>query len=126
MRVINCYLGTKSIPNRPRNLFLSPRNPQRPISKNAILFFLRETIAEAKALVGTDGQWPRAHSIRGVGSSLSFWKNWSMAKVLEAATWKSNSVFTSFYLKDVEFIFENCRSLGPFVSAGQIINRVEG
>ena len=117
---------TRNIPNRPRNLFISPRNPQRPISKNAISFFLRETIAEAGALAEGGGRWPRAHSIRGVGSSVSFWSNRSMAKVLEAATWKSNTVFTSFYLKDVEFIFENCRSLGPFVSAGQVINRVEG
>ena len=51
VRAIDCYLGrTGNIPNRPRNLFLSPRNPQRPISKNAISFFLRETIAEAGAL----------------------------------------------------------------------------
>ena len=35
-----------------------------------------ETIADAKALAEEGSQWPRAHSIRGVGSSLSFWKNW--------------------------------------------------
>ena len=123
MRALEGYLSrTKDIPNRPRNLFVSPRNPQRPISKNAISFFLRETIADAGALEEEGGRRPRAHSIRGVGASVSFWSNRSVAKVLETATWKSNTVFTSFYLKDVEFIFENCRSLGPFVSAGQIIN----
>ena len=127
VRTLEYYLErTRNIQSRPKNFFVSPRKPQRPISKNAISFFLRETIAEASALVEAGGRWPRAHSIRGVGSSLSFWRNWSMSKVLEAATWKSNTVFTSFYLKDVEYVFDDCRSLGPFVSAGQIVNRVEG
>lgn len=92
--------------------------------KNSISFFLREMISDAGALVEEGGQRPRAHSIRGVGTSISFWRNWPMAKILEAATWKTTTVFTSFYLKDVEFIFDNCRSLGPFVAAGQIVNTV--
>ena len=126
VRAINCYLErTKSIKNRPRNLFLSPKCPQKAISKNAVSFFLRETISDADARMEDGGHRPRAHSIRGVGTSMSFWRNWSVSRILEAATWRSNSVFTSFYLKDVEFIFENCRSLGPFVSAGQVINEPE-
>ena len=123
VRALNFYIErTKSIQNRPRNLFLSPKNLKRPITKNAISYFLRETISDADALAEEGGRRPRAHSIRGVGTSISFWRNCSMTKILEAATWKANTVFTSFYLKDVEFILDNCRSLGPFVSAGQIIN----
>ena len=123
VRAIQYYLErTGKVQNRPRNLFISPKKPQRPISKNAISFFLRETISESGALVEEGGQRPRAHSIRSVGTSMSFWRNWSMTKVLEAATWKTNTVFTSFYLKDVEFIFENCRRLGPFLSGGEIMN----
>ena len=123
VRAISCYLDrTKNVHNRPKNLFVSPKCPQRAISKNAISFFLRETITDAGAMVEDGGRRPRAHSIRGMGTSMSFWRNCSMSKILEAATWTSNSVFTSYYLKDVEFIFENCRSVGPFVSAGQIIN----
>ena len=45
-------------------------------------------------------------------------KNWSLSSVLEAASWRSNTVFTSFYLKDVQYISEGVRSLGPFVAAG--------
>ena len=47
-----------------------------------------------------------------------FFKNWSLFSVLEAASWRSNTVFTSFYLNDVQYIFEGVRSLGPFVAAG--------
>ena len=34
---------------------------------------------------------------------------------------KSNTVFTSFYLKDVQYIYVNVRALGPIVAAGQVI-----
>ena len=63
----------------------------------------------------------RAHSIRWVATSVAFLRNWSVSKVVEAATWRSNSVFTSFYLKDVSYLFEDLRSLGPFVAAGSVL-----
>ena len=49
---------------------------------------------------------------------LPFFKNWSLASVLEASSWRSNTVFTSLYLKVVQYIFENVHSLGPFIAAG--------
>ena len=41
--------------------------------------------------------------------------------MLEATIWKSNSVFASFYFKDIQYIFEEIRSIGPFVAAGLVI-----
>ena len=64
---------------------------------------------------------PRAHSICGIATSSAFFKNWSLSSVLEAASWKSNSVFTSFYFRDLQYVFEGVRSLGPFVAAGERI-----
>ena len=123
VRAIKFYLeATKSLVPRPANLFVSPRCRKRPLSKNAISFFLRDLIVDAGALGSDEGPVPRAHSIRGVSASLAFHKNWAVKEVLKAATWKSNSVFSSFYLKDVSFVWENCKSLGPFISAGQVIN----
>ena len=86
----------------PRRLFLSPRRPSRALSKNAISFFLREVIHEAEA--GRPEVGPvRAHS------------------VLESATWRSNSVFASFYLRDIQHEFDGIRSFGPFIAAGSRI-----
>ena len=48
-------------------------------------------------------------------------KNWSISSVLEATSWKSNSVFTSFYSRDLQYVFEGVCSLGPFVAAGERI-----
>ena len=103
--------------SRPRRLFVSRRNPSRAISKNAISCFLRKVIAGAGASK-EPGVAPRAHSIRGVATSAAFHKNWSISSVLNAACWRSNSGFTSFYLKDLHFEFDGLCSFGPFVAAG--------
>ena len=123
VRALQYYLrATKHVVNRPSSLFVSPSNQSRAISKNAISFFLRETISGTGALCEGEGQTLRAHSIRGVSTSLAFRRNWSLQQVLKAATWKSNSTFASFYLKDISYTWDNCKSLGPFVSAGQVIS----
>ena len=75
---------------------MSPRAPSRAVSKNAISFLLREVIYESGAS-GEAGSTVRAHSIRSIATSSAFFKNWSVANVLDAASWRSNSVFTSFY-----------------------------
>ena len=44
-----------------------------------------------------------------------------LSAVLEAATWSSASVFTSFYLSDVQFSSSVGFSLGPVVAAGAVV-----
>ena len=61
----------------------------------------------------------RAHSICGIATSSAFFKNWSIASILDTSLWWSNSIFTSFYFKDLQFVYEGLRSLGPFVAAGE-------
>ena len=109
---------TSCFVNRPRRLFVSFRCPSHAMSKNGISFLLREVIVNSGAS-SRDVAAPRANSIRGMATSSAFFKNWSLSSVLEAASWRSNTVFTSFYLKDVQYIFEGVRSLGPFVAAGE-------
>ena len=90
MRALNIYLRrTSSVVVRASSLFVSPRSPSRPISKNAASYFLREVISEAGAVRQDVAAPLRAHSVRGVATSVSFLWNWSISKVLEAATWRS-------------------------------------
>ena len=121
VRALCIYLDrTLSLaPSRCR-LFISPSFPTRALSKNLVSFFLREVIHGAEAArpeVGT----VRAHDVRGVSTSVAFHRNWSVSAVLDAATWSSSSVFTSFYLRDRQHEFHDLRSLGPFVAAGSRI-----
>ena len=98
VRAFRIYLSkTKGLARRSSALFVSPRVP----SKNALSFFLRDVIIGAGAADLVAESSVRAHSISGVATSVAFLRNWLVSKVLEAATWRSNSVFASCYLKDV-------------------------
>ena len=101
-------------------LFLSPRRLSRAISKNAVSFFLRGVITAAGASRPEMGN-VRAHDICGVSTSVVFHRNWSVFAVLESATWSSSSVFSSFYLRDVQHEYDGLLSLGPFVAVSSRI-----
>ena len=125
VRALRCYLE-RVLPLRGNspNLFVSPRKPTLPMKKNAISFFIRKLIIQAHSSIEEDLLPPlrvKAHDVRGVATSLSFLSNLSLDSVIEAASWKTSSVFASHYLKDVEIVYNTCRALGPIVSAGSIV-----
>ena len=61
------------------------------------------------------------HEVRAVATSLAFEHNLAIDAALEAAQWRSNTVFTGHYLKEVAIQYQNCKVLGPIVAAGSII-----
>ena len=118
VRTLRIYLDwTNPLAPLRHRLFVSPRHPSRAISKNAVSFFLRDVITAARPEVGN----VRAHDICGVSTSVAFYRNWSLSAVLESATWSSSSVFSSFYLRDVQHEYDGLLSLGLFVAAGSRI-----
>ena len=58
------------------------------------------------------------HYCSGVAISTAFHCNWSITSVLNAAGWRSSSVFTSFHLTYSFFFFliNGLQSFGPFYS----------
>ena len=101
----------------PRSLFVSPRTPPCPLSKNALSFFLRSVIS----LSFPPSSSSHAHSIRVVSTSVAFSRNVPLASILAAATWSSSTVFTSFYLRDVQFSSSSRFSLGSLVAADAVV-----
>ena len=121
VRALRLYLPrARSLSPGRHRLFVSPRRPTRHLSKNALSFFLREVISAAGATRPQVGPL-RAHEVRSVSTSVAFHRNWSVSSVLESATWSSSSVFSSFYLRDIQHEFDGLLSLGPFVAAGSRI-----
>ena len=118
VRALRIYLDRMSslIPLRHR-LFVPPPRPSRSLSKNAVSFILREVISAAGAPRPEVGR-VRAHDVHGLSTSVAFHQNWSVSAVLEAATWSSSSVFSSFYLRDIQHEYDGLLSLGLFVAAG--------
>ena len=118
VRALRIYLDrTASLTPLRHRLFVSPRYPSRSVSKNAISFFLRDVISSAGASRPEVGRL-RAHDVRSVSTSIAFHSNWSVSAVLDSATWSSSSVFSSFYLRDLQHKYDGILSLGPFVAVG--------
>ena len=121
VRALRIYLHmTRSLSPLRHLLFVSPRRPSRAMSKNAVSFFLHEVIHAAGASRPGVGS-VRAHDVRSVSTSVAFHRNWSVSLVLESATWASSSLFSSFYLRDIQHEYDGLLSLGPFVAAGSRI-----
>ena len=64
----------------------------------------------------------RAHSISGVSALYDFLHSWQTSKVLEAAMWRSYSVFSLFHFEDIQYVSKSHHSLGSLVSAGDVFH----
>ena len=126
VRALRVYLErTKQLRSASnKRLFISPRDPSKPSSKNGISYLIKHLIKEAHRVLQPD-LFPllkvKPHEVRAVATSVSFEKNMSLETVMETAQWRCHSVFASHYLKEVSFDYGVCRTLGPFIAAGTVI-----
>lgn len=106
------------------NVFVSPKKPTRPASKNALTCLIKAVITEAHETLKPE-LLPilkvKTLELRAVSTSLAFKFNLSLDAVMEAAQWCCNNVFATHYLKEVAFDFDHCRTLGLLVVAGAVI-----
>ena len=113
--------ATRSTESSPSRLFVSPSDPTRSMSKNAMSFFLRQLITESGAV--SSSVPPRAHDIRGIATSLNYYSNLSLSAINEEATWKSKCVFAIRYLKDMSATRSRLKDKGPLIAAGSAVNQ---
>ena len=113
--------AARSVEFTPSRLFVSPSDPKRTMSKNAMSFFLRQLITESGAVSSLVP--PRAHDIRGIATSLNYYSNLSISAIKEAATWKSNRVFAMRYLKDMSTTRSRLKGMGPLITAGSAVHQ---
>ena len=64
-----------------------------------------------------------AHEVRALSASWAYWNSISLDDVVRAAYWRSNTTFSSFYLRDLAPIRDDTSSLGPLVAAQSVISR---
>lgn len=129
VRALKFYIHrTKGIRGSSENLWCSVRNPSRPLSKNALAFFLREVISEAHVNCqdsDTGTLKVRAHEIRAVATSLAFRHNLSVQKIVNSTFWRCKSVFASHYLSELKTDFDNGSTLGPLVVTDTVVGEGE-
>ena len=92
----------------PSRLFVSPRNPGRAMSRNAISFSLRPCLHHAPLELMTFVALLRPSIITVI----------SLSYIMQIATWRSIRVFASRYLKEDSSAQDDIRRFGPLGFAG--------
>ena len=105
----------------PSRLFVSPSDPKRTMSKNAMSFFLSQLITESGAVSSLVP--PRARDIRGIAPSLNCYSNLSISAIKEAVTWKSNRLFAMRYLTDMSATRSRLKGMGSLIAAGSAVHQ---
>ena len=127
VRALKLYLKVTRFESRANRLFVSPRDFSKPLSKNAISFFLRSVIIDAYSSIPE--KWVKiskvnAHEIRAVATSLRFKYNINEIDI-KSAYWRLNSIFCSRYLRDPTHSYLDVSGLGPLIVAQGIVQHVD-
>ena len=128
VRALRLYLAKTALrrqKQKQRNLFLSI-NPSRTeeISKSTISQWLRQVILEAHTSPSSHNvtiSRATPHEIRAIASSIAFYHSLALSDILQACTWKSDNVFTSYYLRDVASQFNEFKGFPPCVVAQKVV-----
>ena len=102
-------------------LFVSPGGSRHEINKNSISHWIRRVISRTHSEAGDLVSRPRARETRGLGPSLLFKKNYSVEAMLRAGTWRRQTTFSRFYLRDLASRTLDTYHMGPIVAAQEMV-----
>ena len=123
VRAVRAYLSrVKAKRSGRKRLFLHLKG-SKDISPSTISRWICEVIKQAYAdLSSSDLSFMKisAHKVRALSSSWAYWNSVALEDVVRAAYWRTNSTFSSFYLRDLAPIRQDTSSLGPQVAAQSI------
>jgi len=63
----------------------------------------------------------KAHALRALSASLALKRSVALEDILAAANWKTQSTFSSHYLRDLSYLSADLYRLGPLVAAGTVV-----
>ncbi|XP_064100768.1 uncharacterized protein LOC135211385 [Macrobrachium nipponense] len=123
IRSLKFYLHRKKkLKGNMDNLWCSVRDPNRPLSKNALAFFIRNLIKEAHVACDQDHYKllkVKAHEVKAIARLLAFKKKMSLQNLMKATLWRCNSVFANYYLRDVKITEDKILDgIRPLCSSG--------
>ena len=124
VRALRIYLA-KSQPFRANKklLFIAIRkNYSRDITRNTLAGYIKQAIIRAYKLAEpSDIKLSKCnvHEVRALATSVAFKYNVALKTLLECCTWKSDLVFTNFYLRDLALQTPSLYKLPSFVCAQQ-------
>jgi integrase len=105
-----------------RRLFIPLKKKESEISRTELSFWMRNVILKAYA---AEKLAPPAsinlHETRAIASTMALHSNCSLSDIMQGCFWKSQSVFSSHYLRDVEVVDKDeIMKMGPVVFAQRV------
>ena len=94
VRAIRWYMERTRLIRQGDRLFILPRSPYTPASKDTLSRWIRDLIRPHVAA----GEQPRAHDVRGQATSRAWFARVPLEEILRAAAWKTPTTFVSCYL----------------------------
>lgn len=121
VRALKYYLKRTQDTRGPLDvLWCSVRQPVKPMSKNALAFFIRDVIKDAHSSCD-DSNFKllrvNAHEVRAVATSMAFKKNMVLSDIFSATFWRSQFGVCLTLLARCLGSIRNCFSLGPYIAA---------
>ena len=100
VRALRYYLRrSKSLRGPTEQLFIITKRPYSKASKNTLARWICDLIRDAGAVQG--GGRVTAHSTRSIATSVAFHRGINVSAILETVAWKSETTFSSVYLRDM-------------------------
>ncbi|KAJ8042119.1 NACHT domain- and WD repeat-containing protein 1 [Holothuria leucospilota] len=97
VRCLKWYLQKTSTVRTADNLFLLPRTPYTPASRDTISKWIVQMISPH----ANHDEQVRAHDVRAHASSAAWFQGIPLQQIMEAAAWKTPSTFVASYLTNV-------------------------
>ena len=126
VRALDLYLSRTAnlrLPGSSR-LFIPIKKGVQDLSPKSISTWIVNTVMLAYKSSSTEvlsRAQVKAHEVRALASSWNVFNAASMTEVLSAGFWRSDSTFYNHYLRSMPHHCDNLYSLGPLVSAQQVI-----
>ena len=123
VRAVRAYLSRVKAKRLGRKRLFLPLKGSKDISPSTISRWICNIIKLAYAdLSSSDLSFMKisAHEVRALSSCWAYWNSVALEDVVRAAYWRTNSTFSSFYLRDLAPIRQDTSSLGPLVAAQSI------
>ena len=125
VRALRIYLHrTKQKRGGRTRLFLPLRENRQDITIQSISSWIRQVIKGAYDDLSPTGSKDlriKAHEVRAVSASVALMRNCALKDILDAVSWKSDSVFARCYLRDMSAQRTDLDSLGAVAAAHHLL-----
>ena len=125
VRALRQYLKMTSLSRGARTRLFIPLRGTKDISAASISRWIAETIKHAYSSISLSDRellQVRPHELRALSASWAFVNHAPLEDILQAASWKSHSTFSSFYLRSLSQFSDDLYSLGPLVASQRVIS----